>query len=146
MKRVIATQHSSGKVLGVTFAQEARGKVFVGVAVVDDETAERFQNREPDFEVEDLDAGEVSHLPAELPLLAPQRSALARAGITTVEELRAYDWENGERISGVGPATVTTIRRFLGLEVEPPKDPPADSPKTPAGDAPKDSPADPPQS
>lgn len=115
MKRVIALQHSSGRVLGVDFKQEVRGKVYVGVAVVDDKAAQVFEDRE-DFEVEDLDASEVSNFPADFPLLAPQKSALVKAGLDDLAKLRAYDF--GQKIRGISDTTVAAIQKYLAEHPE----------------------------
>lgn len=110
MKRVVSLQYSSGKILGEVFAQEARGGVYVGVAVLNDDAAVKFEGRD-DFEVEDLEASEVHTFPADLPLLAPQKAALAKAGLTDLAALAAYDW--AQKIPGVGDTTVKAIQAYI---------------------------------
>lgn len=127
MKRVVSLQYSSGKVLGTVFQPENRGGVYVGVAVIEDDKAKVFEDRD-DFEVEDLDAAEVpSTFPADFPLLAPQRAALARAGLDTLEKVRAHDFEK-TKVAGIGGATVATIQKYLAAPAQP-SNPPSQEPR-----------------
>lgn len=111
MKRVVSLQYASAKLLGVTFKQERRGGVFVGVAVVSPEAAKPFEDRD-DFEVEDLDPAEADQFPDDFPLLGKQRAALAKAGLTDLDKLRAHDFA-AQKVSDIGPASEATIAAYL---------------------------------
>ena len=111
MKRVIALQYSSGRLMGVSFKPERRGGVYVGVAVVDAATAEKFEDRD-DFEVEDVEASEVNSFPADFPLLAPQKAALVKAGIDDLDKLAAHDF-TAQKVAGISAKAQATIDAYL---------------------------------
>ena len=111
MKRLVSTAYSSGKIMGVVFQQERRGPVYVGVAVVTDEVAEQFEGRD-EFDIEDLDVSEVHEFPADFPLLAPQKAALVRAGLNTLDAVRAHDFKTSP-VTGIADKTVTKIQEYF---------------------------------
>lgn len=111
MKRVISLQYSTGRLMGVSFKQEKRGSTFVGVAVVDEKTAARFEDRD-DFEVEDVEASEVNSFPPDFPLLAPQRAALVKVGIDDLDKLAAHDFEKN-KVPGISGKTLEVINAYL---------------------------------
>lgn len=152
MKRLVSTAYSSGKIMGVVFQQERRGAVYVGVAVVTDEVAEKFEGRE-EFDIEDLDVSEVHEFPTDFPLLAPQKAALVRAGLNTLDAVRAHDFK-ATPVTGIADKTVLKIQEFFAPT--PPAPPAApvrgrsrsgsgkDAPQAPAPKPDEGKPADPP--
>lgn len=111
MKRVISLQYSTGRLMGVSFKPERRGSAFVGIAVVDAQTATKFENRN-DFEVEDVEASEVNSFPADFPLLAPQKAALVKAGLDDLDKLATHDFST-DKVPGVSDKTVAVIDAYL---------------------------------
>ena len=111
MKRIVSLNYSSGRVMGVEFKPERRGKVYVGVALVDGDRAEKFEDRD-DFEVEAVTADDAADFPDDFPLLAPQKAALVAAGLDSLEAVAAHDFGKAP-VRQVGASTLGTLHSYL---------------------------------